>query len=91
MENPPPKRSRPSNNPLVDFHINYLVQLLKDKPDVAQKVLMLKHAVRIFNAGADAKIVKWHVQHIQKDLPDCDSEIMEAADMLVECIKYMDT
>ena len=84
------KRRRSSTSPLLEFHVDYLVTLLKDKPDVAQSVTLLQHALKIVNAGADLKIVQWHLRRIQKALPN-DEEVLEAADMLVECIKFRDS
>ena len=41
------------------------------------------------SAGADLKLVEWHLKHIKKELPNED-EIVEVVDLLTECIRFRD-
>lgn len=44
-----------STNLLLKFHLDHLVRLRKDKPDVMQSVTLSQHVLKIINAGADPK------------------------------------
>lgn len=88
-DGPTRKRARSLSHPIVDFHFTYLLELIKDKPELACSVLNLQHALRLVNAGANPKLAEWHVKRIQSALPG-DDDIVEAADLLLECIRFRD-
>lgn len=88
-EPPAPKRLEPLSNPIIEFHINHLLGLLKDKRELADRVVILQHAIQIVNAGANPRFLQWHLKYIKKALPN-EEELLEAADLLIECIEFGD-
>ncbi|KAI9453881.1 hypothetical protein HD554DRAFT_2043229 [Boletus coccyginus] len=68
-DGPTRKRARSLSHPIVDFHFTYLLELIKDKPELACSVLNLQHALRLVNAGANPKLAEWHVKRIQNPPP----------------------
>ncbi|KAF8119140.1 hypothetical protein EV363DRAFT_1160392 [Boletus edulis] len=82
---PAAKRPRGMNNAIIEFHVEFLLNLLKDKHALANRVVILQQALRLVNAGANPKLVQWHLNHIKKLLPE-EEDIQEAADLLVEYV-----
>ncbi|KAF8119137.1 hypothetical protein EV363DRAFT_1203395 [Boletus edulis] len=83
---PSPKRPRSTNNAVIilDFHVDYLVDLLKDNLALANRVIILQQALRMVNAGANPRLVQWHLKDIKKLLPQ-EEDVLEAVELLAEC------
>lgn len=62
----------------------------KNKEELSYRIMILQQALSTVSAGAHPKLVEWHVTHIKRILPN-DEEILVAADLLIECIKFTDT
>ena len=88
-EPPAPKRLRPLDNAILNFHIAHLINLLKDKAELVNRIVILQEAIRIVNAGAKPHLLEWHVEDIKKALLD-EEEIRESADLLIKCVKFRD-
>ena len=56
---------------------------------MADVVALLQQAIRMVNAGAKPRLLEWHVERLRKSLPD-EGEVLESADLLIECIKFRD-
>ena len=88
-EPPAPKQLRPLDNAILNFHITHLINLLKDKAKLANRIMILQEAIQIINAGAKPCLLEWHMEDIKKALLD-EEEIWESADLLIECVKFQD-
>ncbi|KAF8432123.1 hypothetical protein L210DRAFT_3507609 [Boletus edulis BED1] len=81
---PSPKWPRSTNNAIIilNFHVDYLVDLLKDNKALANRVIILQQALQMVNMEANPRLVQWHLKDIKKLLPQED--VLEAVDLLAE-------
>ena len=70
INHPASKWLRPVNNVLLNFHIDYLISLLKDKSKVADVVELQQQAIQMVNARAKPHLLEWHVECLKKSMPN---------------------
>ncbi|KAG6369208.1 hypothetical protein JVT61DRAFT_15643 [Boletus reticuloceps] len=71
----------------MDFHINYLLQLVGNKAELRHAVLMLQQTMKVMKAGRRIKMTVWHLECLKKMCLN-DPEIVEAIDLVADCLEY---
>lgn len=88
----PMRRQKISIHPIIEFHFNLFLDLVKNKPNLQSAVELLRSSMNLLEAGATPTVLKFHINRVKGlvEKEERDEPIEEAAIMLFEVISFRD-
>lgn len=85
--NPAHKHCNPLLLCLVDFHMQRVLNLVKNEPEVIVALELLQASMEITDGGANSMVLSWHLDQV-RSLAMEDERISREINILCDCIIY---